>query len=151
MYAHLIYIIAFLTAFASLSAGAEGLKCSYEQRFKAGGSKGAEAGLTIEKGQIVGLRIYSFVSSGKEGGGHVCGIDTSEQGQKITWSVRNKKTILEVEGDLPKNKSVVEIEQIGGTYKISIQGASPSACGFGAEWPQAVTIEKGKEKCRINY
>ncbi len=151
MYGHLINIIAFLIAFASLSAGAEDLKCSYEQRFKGGGSKGAEAGLTIEKGKIIRLQIISSISSGKPGGGYVCGIDTSEQEQKITWSNKDKQTILEVESDHSKNKSVIELEQLGDTYKVNLQGASPSACGFGAEWPQAVIIEKGNEKCRVNY
>lgn len=130
-------------------AGAENLKCMYEQRFKGGGSKGAEARLTIEKGKIIGLTIYSSVSSGKEGGGYVCGIDTSEQDQKITWSIKDKKTILDVEDDLPGNKSVIEIEQIGNSYKINLEKASLSACGFGADWPRAVVIERGNEKCRV--
>jgi len=146
------FIVASLLGLSAFPVAAEDLQCKYEQRFKDGGSKGADVKLTIVNGKIEKLVVYSFVASGKEGGGYVCGIDTSENDLKLEWSTTNKKTILEVAyDDSSLAKSVIEIEPIGNTYKINLERASHEACGFGAEWPLYVVIEKGNQKCRVTY
>jgi hypothetical protein len=145
-------IVPSLFGLSSFPVGAEELQCKYEQRFKDGGSKGADAKLEIIAGKIEKLVVYSFVSSGQEGGGYVCGIDTSEKDIKLGWSTNDKKTILEVSyDDSSLAKSVIEIEPIRNTYKINLERASHEACGFGAEWPQYIVIEKGNKKCRVAY
>jgi len=127
---------------------AEELKCKYEERFKEGGSKGVDVRIGIVSGKIDTIVLYSFISSGKEGGGYVCGIDTSEKDQNIRWSATDKKTILEVEYDLPIEKSVLEIEKIGNSYKMNLENMSRSGCGFGADWGQS-SKGSGHEKYLI--
>lgn len=144
-------IVASLFGLSSFPVGAEELQCKYEQRFKGGGSKGANAKLEIIAGKIKKLVVYSFISSGQEGGGYICGIDTSEKHLKLGWSTNNKKTILEVSrDDSSLAKSVIEIEPIKNAYKINLEEASREACGFGAEWPEYIVIEKGNKKCRVS-
>ena len=146
-------IIITILVLASFPVVAEELQCKFTQKFKGGGSKGADVQLSVVNGKIEKLVVYSYISSGKEGGGYVCGIDTSEQDQKIKWTTTDKKAILEVEYDLPTpiEKNILEIEKVGNTYKINLERASRSGCGFGAEWPQEIALEKGKNECRVVY
>ena len=118
-------------------------QCQYEKRFKDGGSIGAKVELEIVQEKINKLVVYSLISSGEEGGGYLCGIDTSDKGQTVEWSEVGKNTILSVD------QSIIEIEHFGQTYKIKLENASREACGFGAEWPEYVIIEPGNSKCRI--
>lgn len=118
-------------------------QCKYEERFEDGGSIGAKVELGIAQGKILNLAVYSFIASGEEGGGYLCGIDTSENGQSIKWSTLNNKTILII------SESTIEIEQVGRGYKINLEGASREGCGFGAEWPEYVVIEPGNAVCQV--
>lgn len=118
-------------------------QCKYEKRFEDGGSVGAKVELGIAQGKIKKLVVYSFISSGEEGGGYLCGIDTSDKGQIVKWSTLNKKTILNT------SESIIEIEPISTGYKINLEGASREGCGFGAEWPEYVVIQLGDPTCQV--
>jgi hypothetical protein len=118
-------------------------KCNYEKRFKDGESIGAKVELGIAQGKINKLVVYSSIASGEEGGGYLCGIDTSDKEQTVKWSTLNNKTILNI------SESIIEIEPIGRGYKINLEDASREGCGFGAEWPEYVVIEPGNSKCQI--
>ena len=137
------FIVAFLFGFSTSLALAKEYQCKYEKRFKDGGSTGAKVQLGIAQGKINKLAVYSFIASGEEGGGYLCGIDTSDKEQPVKWSTLNQKTILNI------SESIIEIEPIGRAYKINLENASREGCGFGAEWPEYVVIEPGNSKCRI--
>lgn len=137
------FIVVFLFGFSTSLALAKEYQCKYEKRFKDGGSIGAKIQLGVASGKINKLVVYSFIASGEEGGGYLCGIDTSDKEQPVKWSIFNKKTILNI------SESIIEIEPIGRGYKINLENASREGCGFGAEWPEYVVIEPGNSKCRI--
>lgn len=137
------FLAVFLLGFFPSLALAKEFQCKYENRFKDGGSTGAKVQLRVTNGTINKLVVYSFISSGEEGGGYLCGIDTSDKEQIVKWSTLNKKTTLNI------SESVIQIEPIGSGYKINLEGASREGCGFGAEWPEYVVIHSGDSTCQV--
>lgn len=136
-------VFVLLPILCSSPVWAKDYQCTFEQRFKGGGSKGAKIELGVVDGKINKLVVYSLVSSGNAAGGYMCGIDTTSKQQVVKWSVRDKKTVLKVDD------STIVIEQVNSAYRINLEDASREACGFGAEWPEYLVIRPGNPTCWV--
>lgn len=129
------------------SAFAEEISCHVEKKFKGGSTAGHSAKLTVDSEKISALYVESFNASGKEGGAYFCMFDTSRLDSKAQWSTRGNRTSISVRDD--DQTSVVTIRKKGDAFIIDPSGISRYYCGFGAEWPEQISIETGKKKCKV--
>jgi hypothetical protein len=147
-------VIVFFLAFESFSAvAAEKFECSFEEQFKDDSSRGADVLLALENSKIVSLDVYSSFASGEEGGGYLCAVETSvaDPDREIKWVIDGPKTTLELQDNFLKKKSFIEIQKNGDTYTIDLGRAPREACGFGADWPSKIVVEKGNKKCLVTF
>ncbi|MGE5386118.1 MAG: hypothetical protein ACM3SV_09570 [Betaproteobacteria bacterium] len=126
---------------------ADELSCDLVKKFKDGSKIGHLAKLTVDAEKITALFVSSFTASGKEGGAYFCNFDTARLESKPKWSVRGMLTSIAVrDGD---QRSVVTVRKVGSSYVIDPSGISRYYCGFGAEWPDRISIEAAKKKCKV--
>jgi len=131
------------------ACGAETLVCKYKQTFKDGGSRDAGLELTVEGGEITGIDYHNAIASGKEGGGYVCAFDAKASDGKSVWTRKKDLTVVDLTESAGIRKSTFEIHKSPKGYTVSFVDMSSHYCGFGAEFPVSVRIEKGKKSCRV--
>ena len=133
------------------ACGAETLVCKYKQTFKDGGSRDAGLELTVEGGELTGIDYFNAIASGKEGGGYVCAIDAKASDGKSVWTRKKDLTVVELTESAEIRKSTFEIRKSPKGYIVSFVDMSSHYCGFGAEFPVSVRIEKGRKSCRMKF
>ena len=130
------------------ACGAETLVCQYKEKFKDGGSRSAGLELTVEGGEITGIDYHNAIASGKEGGGYVCAFDARASDGQSVWTRKKGRTVVELKDD---RKSTFEIRKSGRGFSVSFVEMSSAYCGFGAEFPAEIRIEKGRKKCLVKF
>lgn len=138
-----------LFALATSTLGAEDLACSTKIVLRGGASKGADVKLKVEGGRITFLSANSFISTGKEGGGYSCSINTAARESKVKWSGSKDQTSVRLTDVSSGEESVLNIDRIARGYKITFDQVWSGYCGFGAEFPQSVILMKGRRACAI--
>jgi hypothetical protein len=125
----------------------ETLTCSYTESLEEGHSYGVELELTLEHGRVTGLVYSGFYSNGEEGGAYPCNLDTNDIEFPLGWTQKKEITILTIlETD---RTDVLEIEKKDNGFEIRFVDMGRYYCGFGAEFPAAVTIERNNTECRV--
>ena len=128
--------------------GAETLVCDYKEKFKDGGWRDVGLTLTLQNDAVIGISYHNGIASGKEGGGYVCAFDASVSDGSSTWTRQNGLTLVELKSD--KN-STFEIRKSKKGFTIRFLEMSLEYCGFGAEFPESVGLDRGKKRCRVKY
>ncbi|HEX9157431.1 MAG TPA: hypothetical protein VF827_05385 [Syntrophales bacterium] len=131
--------------------GAETLVCKYKEQFKDGGSRDAGLELTVEGGEVTGIDYHNAIASGKEGGGYVCAFDARASDGKSVWTRKKDLTVVELTESVGIRKSTFEIRKSPKGYIVSFVDMSSQYCGFGAEFPVSVRIERGRKSCRMKF
>lgn len=138
----------FLVLWLTPAFGAESLECKYKQTFKGGGWRDAGLTLTVEGGEIVAISYQNGIASGEEGGGYICAFDASVSDGKSTWTREKNRTIVELKDN---KKSTFEIRKSKKGFVILFLEMSLEYCGFGAEFPEYVRLDRGSKKCRVKF
>jgi len=134
---------------STISAFAEeALTCNSEKVFRGGASKGSDLLLKLESGRVTFLATNTFTSSGKEGGGYMCSMDSSRQGSKVKWSGADTQT-LTISDETSGEESILKISRLARGYKVTFEKAWSGYCGFGAEFPTSITLTRGSKKCVV--
>jgi hypothetical protein len=128
--------------------GAETLVCDYKEKFRDGGWREAGVTLTLQGNAVTGISYHNAIASGKEGGGYVCAFDASVSDGNSTWTRQNGLTLVELKND---KKSTFEIRKSKKGFTIRFLEMSSEYCGFGAEFPESVGLDRGKKGCRVKY
>ncbi len=131
--------------------GAETLACKYKEKFKDGGSRGAALELTVEGSEVTGIDYNNTIASGKEGGGYLCAFDAKASDGKSVWTRKKDLTVVELPESAGGRKSTFEIRKSTKGYTVSFVDMSSQYCGFGAEFPVSVRIERGRKSCRVKF
>jgi hypothetical protein len=137
-----------LALHAAPASGAESLTCEYKQAFKEGGWRHAHVTLTVEEGKVDAISYRNGIASGKEGGGYLCAFDAAAVDGKSVWTREKGRTVVELKGE---KSSTFEIYESKKGFSIRFMEMSKEYCGFGAEFPESVHIDKGKAKCRVKF
>ena len=132
----------------AVAYGAETLVCDYKEKFSDGGWREAGVTLTMQGSAVTGMSYHNAIASGKEGGGYVCAFDASVSDGNSTWTRQNGLTLVELKSD--KN-STFEIRKSKKGFTIRFLEMSSEYCGFGAEFPESVGLDRGKKRCRVKY
>ncbi len=130
------------------AAGAETLTCDYRETFEDGGSRSVGLTLTVEGREVTGISYHNAIASGKEGGGYICAFDVSVSDGKSTWSRKGSRTLVELKGE---KKSTFEIRRSKKGFMLLFHEMSLEYCGFGAEFPEQILMEKGRKECRVKF
>ena len=138
----------FLTLWVAPAFGAETLLCDYAEKFKDGGSRDAGLELTLEGGEVTAISYHNGIASGEEGGGYICAFDASAYDGNSTWTRKKHQTFVELKGD---RKSTFEIRKSKKGFMILFLEMSSEYCGFGAEFPEHILLDKGSKKCRVKF
>ena len=133
---------------AAPAAGAETLGCDYKQAFKGGGWRDAAVTLKLEGGDVTAISYLNGIASGKEGAGYACAFDASASDGKSVWTREGNRTSVKLKDE--KN-STFEIRRSKKGFTIRFLEMSREYCGFGAEFPESVALDRGKKKCRMKY
>lgn len=131
--------------------GAETLACKYKEKFKDGGSRGAALELTVEGSEVTGIDYNNTIASGKEGGGYLCAFDVKASDGKSVWTRKKDLTVVELPESAGIRKSTFEIRKSPKGYMVSFVDMSSHYCGFGAEFPAEIRIERGRKSCRVKF
>ena len=137
-----------LTMPVAAAFGAETLTCSYKEKFKDGGWRDAAVTLTVEGGEVTAISYHNGIASGKEGGGYICAFDASGSDGKSTWTRKGQRTSVELKGD---KTSTFEIRRAKKGFTIRFLEMSLEHCGFGAEFPESIALDRDRKKCRVKY
>jgi hypothetical protein len=132
--------------------GAETLGCKYTEKFKDGGSRGVWLSLTVKGGEVTGIdymNTINTVAPGKGGYGYRCSFEAGASDGKSVWTRKKDLTVVELAESEGIRKSTFEIRKSPRGYTLSFVHMSSDYCGFGAEFPVSVGIEKGKKSCRV--
>jgi len=138
----------FLTLWVAPAFGAETLLCDYAEKFKDGGSRDVGLELTVEGGEVTAISYHNAIASGEEGGGYICAFDASACDGNSTWTRKKHQTFVELKGD---RKSTFEIRKSKKGFMILFPEMSLEYCGFGAEFPEYILLDKGSKKCRVKF
>lgn len=138
----------FLVLAVATAEGAQTLVCDYKEQFKGGGSREVRLELATEGGEVTGISYLNAIASGKEGGGYMCAFDASAAGGDSTWTRKGRQTVVELKDG--KN-STFEIRKSKKGRMLLFLDMSLEYCGFGAEFPQSVALDRGKKKCRVKF
>ncbi|HPC73575.1 MAG TPA: hypothetical protein P5551_06345 [Syntrophales bacterium] len=130
------------------AAGADTFVCDFKEKFEDGGSRSVGLKLTVEGREVTGISYHNAVASGKEGGGYICAFDASASDGHSTWTRKGNRTVVELKG---VRKSAFEISKSKKGFKILFLEMSFEYCGFGAEFPQYVQLDKGVKACRVKF
>jgi len=133
---------------AAPASGAETLDCAYKEAFKGGGWRDAAVSVTLEGGDITAISYLNGIASGKEGGGYACAFDASVSDGKSAWTREGKRTAVVLKDE---KKSTFEIRRSKRGFTIRFLEMSREYCGFGAEFPESVTLDRGRKQCRMKY
>ncbi len=128
--------------------GAETLTCDYRETLEGGGAKRVGLRLTVEGREVTGISYHNTVTSGREGGGYICAFDVSVSDGKSTWTRKGSRTLVELKGE---KKSTFEIRRSQKGYTLLFHEMSLEYCGFGAEFPEQILMEKGRKECRVKF
>ena len=145
----IIALIACALALPVTSAwGAETLVCDDREAFKGGGWRHARLALTLEEGMVAAISYGNGIASGKEGGRYLCAFDASAADGTAVGVREMDRTRVELKGE---RNSTFSIEKSTRGYTIRFLEMSPEYCGFGAEFPQRVRLDRGVKKCRVTF
>jgi len=149
------YLAAILFCCAPLYA--EDLSCKSETEFDDGSSSGVEVKLQLEKDRVINISYSNFNSNGEEGGAYFCSFEAALNDQESIWTQdKSGQRVHLLEGADPKSAnddeqgSTFEIVKTKTGYSINFIHMSRFYCGFGAEYPSSVSIEKGKKECVVS-
>jgi hypothetical protein len=132
--------------------GAETIACDYMEKFKGGGSRGVWLSLTVEGGEVTGIdymNTINTVAPGKGGYGYRCSFEAKASDGQSVWTRKKNLAVVELAESEGIRKSTFEIRKSPKGYTVSFADMSSQYCGFGAEFPVSVRIEKGKKSCRV--
>ena len=132
----------------SAAWGAETFVCDYKETFKGGGWRHAHVSLTVEKGEVAAISYHNGIASGKEGGGYLCAFDASTADGSSVWTRKKGRTVVGLKDD---NGSTFEIRGAKKGFSIRFVEMSAEYCGFGAEFPESVRIDRGNPSCRVKF
>lgn len=144
------FILSLLLLPVAYAATAEDLACTYDRALKGNASQGASAKISIEHDRITYLEVESSFSTGQEGGGYTCSLDTSSSNQSDKWVRKDKQTLIHL-ADLTERPTDIAITRTSEGYRLNLEGASHDYCGAGASWPKYIDIIKGSEKCKVKF
>jgi hypothetical protein len=141
--------VAILLALPTAAAqGADTFVCEYKEKFEDGGSRSVGLKLTVEGREVTGISYHNAVASGKEGGGYICAFDASASDGNSTWMRKGSRTLVELKGE---KKSTFEINKSKKGFRVVFLEMSFEYCGFGAEFPEYVQLDKGAKTCQVNF
>jgi len=132
----------------AVAYGAETLVCDYKEKFSDGGWREAGVILTLQGNAVTGISYHNAIASGKEGGGYVCAFDASVSDGNSTWTRQNGLTLVELKS---VKKSTFEIRKSKTGFTIRFLEMPSEYCGFGAEFPESVGLDRGKKRCRVKF
>jgi hypothetical protein len=142
-------IVAILLTLPGTAAyGADTFVCEYKEKFNDGGSRSVGLKLTVEGREVKGISYHNAVTSGKEGGGYICAFDASASDGHSTWTRKGNRTVVELKGE---KKSTFEINKSKKGFRVVFLEMSFEYCGFGAEFPEYVQLDKGAKTCQVNF
>ena len=136
--------------------GAEELACKTDLANKDGSSRGVELKLTLERGRPTAIVFASYYASGEEGGAYFCNFQASTANRHSVWKDDAGHTAVTVlAGDKldqdPTRESELEIAKTKDGYKVTFVSMSRSYCGFGAEFPDDVSVIVGRKACKVGF
>jgi hypothetical protein len=137
-----------LTLPVTAAYGADTFVCEYKEKFDDGGSRSVGLKLTVEGREVTGISYHNAVASGKEGGGYICAFDASASDGNSTWTRKGNRTVVELKGE---KKSTFEINKSKKGFRVVFLEMSFEYCGFGAEFPEYVQLDKGAKTCQVNF
>jgi hypothetical protein len=137
-----------LTLPVTAAYGADTFVCEYKEKFNDGGSRSVGLKLTVEGREVKGISYHNAVASGKEGGGYICAFDASASDGNSTWTRKGSRTVVELKGE---KKSTFEINKSKKGFRVVFLEMSFEYCGFGAEFPEYVQLDKGAKTCQVNF
>ena len=105
--------------------------------------------MTLHHDVPTGLRIDSFIASGSEGGGRFCSLDTAAAQFASTWSKAGNAWALELKSFSMTSHLEVRVHRRG--VSIELIDVWGGLCGFGAEWPRSIEVDKGSSSCTVVY
>ena len=136
---------------AKQRAGEAILKCSLEEHFDSGAWRDTKLTLMFEGRRIIKISYTGGFASGREGGGGGCFLDLFRTDGQSAWDDQGNTIIIEEKkDDLWGNRPKVEIAEFDKGYQLvftNMQGH----CGFHAEFPKSVRLERGNERCVADY
>ena len=128
-----------------LFASAQQLDCTYRADFSDGGRKEVKVEVQLKDHQVVGLSVWSGIASGEEGRGYSCALETSRTSRVAKWLSSGNTMTMDTSKETGE-ASTVKVARLTGAFKIILSNTSNYYCGFGAEWPESVTLTKGQKK-----
>jgi hypothetical protein len=136
-------------AFAATHVIAAPIDCKSDKAFKGGASAEWSLSLEITGDKVVGLDYSGVMSNGQEGGAYFCEINAAEKNKDSKWVRKGNNTLVTgFKGDDESNLEIVV--QPNGDYKVSFESMKTIPyCGFGAEFPQYVVLQKGRKTCIV--
>lgn len=141
--------IAILSALLSAAAHAEDLKCEVKQSFGGGAAKGASLQLKTEGRKVVHLDVETFITTGVKGAARSCSITSSDRDMRVEWSADGSDTILTLTDKASDKQSVLRVSPLANGYKVQFEQAWSGHCGFGAEFPESISIMRGRKVCAV--
>lgn len=143
-----LFVAILLTLPVTAAYGADTFVCEYKEKFDDGGSRSVGLKLTVEGREVTGISYHNAVASGKEGGGYICAFDALASDGNSTWTRKGNRTVVELKGE---KKSTFEINKSKKGFRVVFLEMSFEYCGFGAEFPEYVQLEKGAKTCQVNF
>jgi hypothetical protein len=145
-----LFLVSCSVSFAEESA------CSTETVYEDGGKSGVEMKLQLDQDRVIAISYSNFISNGEEGGAYFCSFEATPTDKKSVWT-QNKDTqtvhlLEDAEGSSGPDEeqgSIFEISKLKTGYLLNFVRMSRWYCGFGAEYPSSVRIEKGKKECVV--
>lgn len=122
------------------------LNCRYEEETE-GKTYSIELQLALDKGRITQLAYSGSISTGVEGQAYSCNLDTSNVEFLTAWTEKGPLTILTV--TQPDRTDTIQIEKKDKEFEVRFVDVGRYYCGFGAEFPAAVTLISDEEFCKV--
>jgi len=142
-----ILIVLTLSLSVKPALAAETLSCAYSEKLEEGHTYGVELQLFTENDSPIGFVYSGYYSNGEEGGAYFCTLDTQNIEFLTAWTQKGPLTILTISE--PDRKDIVHIKKNGQGYEVRFVDMGRYYCGFGAEFPSAVIIERNNPECAV--
>ena len=82
-----------------------------------------------------------------------CSFKASNSDHKSIWTYTKEKVLVRILKDKegPDEESTFEIAAAPKGYVVTFTKMSRYYCGFGAEFPNSLTLTKGNAACSVDY
>jgi hypothetical protein len=123
--------------------------CAFDERFRAGGERGAEVTLTLGPDDAIrSFDVTSYISNGQEAGGYLCSVSS---GRATKWTRHGQIYLV----DTSQEAGEPSIASLGvgdrNIFFVTQHLSHFAYCGFGAEWPQRIVIPKAGGICQVKW